>query len=169
LVSTKTHALVPSSKGENTLTLGLGFPFIHGSVQAFYPINQTYGVGIGASDLLTLVDTGSIYAHVRFFNKSLLSASIFLEKSTAESGGWDGSTQTHTALGIGLTAQTPFGELSAHMRKRNSDDDAFGVISGLEMRRDTDFFIGSLFEAPWLVYFGWKIPLVMPSLDLDPL
>ena len=163
-MNSNVFGFIPSSKGSNNLSIGLGYPFLHGSSQLFYSIDESFGVGLGTSIVYDLWYKGNYYLQLRFFKNSILSASIFYEemKWHAPSGGGlygvSGGLYTDkktNGFGFGISTKTPLGLLNTNILITSDSDFRYGLISGIELVQENGLFFGLPFSKPTL-YFGWK-------------
>ncbi len=151
---------IPSGRGGNALSIGIGFPnILHGSAQLFYPLNKDIGLGIGASgDWLIFSYVRNYYLQFRFLNNSNISASIFYEMLGIYGGWWTEIDKDMNGFGAGISVKTPFGLLNTNISITSDTQFKLGLISGVEMVQEKGFFFGYSFFRP-MAYIGWKGPL----------
>ena len=158
--------MIPSSKGENGLSLGIGYPIVlHGSAQLFYSLDNNFGFGIGTSGYwMFLSDVATNYYYqFRFLKNEFISASVFYEKvNWKKSSGGGGSlsvfdggyTDKNTnSSGAGVSVKTPIGLLNTNISIPSDSDFHYGLISGMEITQENGVFYGvSFFEQ--MFYIG---------------
>ena len=164
-----TFGMIPSSHGENTLSVGVGIGkekigssqiyFLHGSGQLFYAPHNNLGFGMGMSgNFFGIALISNNYYQLRILNTKEVSASIFFENIYI--GSIFGASQDN-AIGLGISLKSEHGSLNSNLsfNSKTSSTFKYGLISGAEYVWNNGYFIGYSPSVTGLIYVGYKGPL----------
>ena len=136
-LGTHLFAEIPSSIGQNTISVGTGFPSIfNGGIQVFYPATKKFGIGGGLSTQLFLFNQS--YIALQFHHSPQFSSSVFAEYGTEILA--NNVNHPTLAYGIGFSKKLPDGILDMGLSFTGNSEFPLGIGTGVKITRNSGFF-----------------------------